>query len=90
MKALKNSILSGIIVALCTGCSSTANYKLYLDTQKTLNKDYKMAELAKLRPRMKRMRYSNKYVSCFHGKPKNLRAMMFEKIACWGKYGEDI
>jgi hypothetical protein len=50
----------------------------------------KMAELAKLRPRMKRMRYSKKYVSCFGEKPKNLHAMMFNKIACWGKYGEDI
>ena len=50
----------------------------------------KLSELAKLRPRMKRMRYSKKYVSCYGEKPQNLHALMFAKISCWAKYGEDI
>lgn len=40
------------ILCIClglTGCASTNNnYQLYLETQKTLNKDYTMAELARI------------------------------------------
>ena len=39
-----------IIFASCllTGCATTSEYQLYVDTQKTLNKDYTMAELARI------------------------------------------
>lgn len=45
MKLVSNSILS---VALLAGCASTNDYQIYVDTQKTLNKDYTMAELARI------------------------------------------
>lgn len=47
MKALKSKFLI-VTAVLLTGCASTNNYQLYLDTQKTLNKDYTMAELARI------------------------------------------
>lgn len=37
-----------ISAVLLSGCASTNNYQLYLDTQKNLNKDYTMAELARI------------------------------------------
>lgn len=36
------------IVVLLSGCATTSDYQIYLDTQKTLNKDYTMAELARI------------------------------------------
>lgn len=37
-----------ILLVLLTGCASTADYQIYADTQKNLNKDYTMAELARI------------------------------------------
>lgn len=51
MKVQQNSIRLLTIAIICvglSGCASTNNYQLYLDTQKTLNKDYTMAELARI------------------------------------------
>ncbi len=45
MKLVNNSIL---LLVLLAGCASTNDYQTYLDTQKTLNKDYTMAELARI------------------------------------------
>jgi len=45
MKFLSNSIFCVILLA---GCASTNDYQTYVDTQKTLNKDYTMAELARI------------------------------------------
>ncbi len=45
MKLLSNSIL---LVVFLAGCASTNDYQIYVDTQKTLNKDYTMAELARI------------------------------------------
>ena len=36
------------LALLLAGCSTTADYQLYVDTQKSLNKDYTMAELASI------------------------------------------
>ena len=47
MKLLKNKLLILASVFL-VGCASTNNYQLYIDAQKTLNKDYTMAELARI------------------------------------------
>jgi uncharacterized lipoprotein YmbA len=45
MKALS----SLIVLVVLTGCSSlNQNYQVYVDTQKTLNKDYTTAELARI------------------------------------------
>lgn len=33
---------------LLAGCATTNDYQTYVDTQKTLNKDYTMAELARI------------------------------------------
>ena len=46
MKFLNNSIL--LVFCLLTGCASTDSYQTYVDTQKALNKDYTMAELARI------------------------------------------
>lgn len=46
MKHLNNSILLSCL--LLVGCASTDHYQTYVDTQKTLNKDYTMAELARI------------------------------------------
>jgi uncharacterized lipoprotein YajG len=45
MKLLNNSIFCVILLA---GCATTNDYQTYVDTQKTLNKDYTMAELARI------------------------------------------
>jgi len=45
MKFLSNSIFCVILLA---GCASTNDYQTYVDTQKTLNKDYTTAELARI------------------------------------------
>ena len=45
MKLVNNSIL---LVALLAGCASTNDYQTYVDTQKILNKDYTMSELARI------------------------------------------
>ncbi len=37
------------LLALClAGCATTSDYQIYVDTQKSLNKDYTMAELARI------------------------------------------
>ena len=36
------------LLVLLTGCASTTDYQIYVDTQKNLNKDYTMAELARI------------------------------------------
>lgn len=46
MKLLNNSIL--LVCVLLAGCATTNDYQTYVDTQKTLNKDYTMAELARI------------------------------------------
>ena len=45
MRLVNNSILCVVLLA---GCASTNDYQTYVDTQKTLNKDYTMAELARI------------------------------------------
>jgi PBP1b-binding outer membrane lipoprotein LpoB len=47
MKAQNNSILLAFCLILA-GCASTDHYQTYTDTQKALNKDYTMAELARI------------------------------------------
>lgn len=47
MRVQNNIILLALCVILA-GCASTTDYKVYVDTQKTLNKDYTMAELARI------------------------------------------
>lgn len=47
MKVQNNSILL-VLCLLLAGCASTNDYQLYVDTQKTLNRDYTMAELARI------------------------------------------
>ena len=42
---------NSILIALCMslfGCASTTEYQMYVDTQKSLNRDYTMAELARI------------------------------------------
>lgn len=46
MKFLNSSIL--LVLCLLSGCASTDHYQTYVDTQKALNKDYTMAELARI------------------------------------------
>lgn len=49
MKISNNLAKLSLLVCLgLTGCASTNNYQSYLDTQRTLNKDYTMAELARI------------------------------------------
>jgi uncharacterized lipoprotein YajG len=37
-----------ILCLVLAGCASTNDYQTYVETQKTLNKDYTMAELARI------------------------------------------
>lgn len=37
-----------LLALLLAGCATTSDYQLYVDTQKSLNKDYTMAELARI------------------------------------------
>lgn len=37
-----------VILLLLTGCATTPHYQIYVDAQKNLNKDYTMAELARI------------------------------------------
>lgn len=46
MNSLNNMLLLACL--LLAGCASTDNYQTYVDTQKSLNKDYTMAELARI------------------------------------------
>jgi uncharacterized lipoprotein YajG len=46
MKAQNNSIL--LALCLLAGCASSNDYQTYVETQKALNKDYTMAELARI------------------------------------------
>jgi len=46
MKAQNNSIL--LALCLLSGCASTNDYQTYVETQKVLNKDYTMSELARI------------------------------------------
>lgn len=46
MKVQNNSILLACL--LLVGCASTNDYQTYVETQKTLNRDYTMAELARI------------------------------------------
>lgn len=36
------------LALLLTGCATVSDYQIYVDTQKNLNKDYTMAELARI------------------------------------------
>jgi PBP1b-binding outer membrane lipoprotein LpoB len=47
MRTQNNSILLATCLLLA-GCASTNDYQTYVETQKTLNKDYTMAELARI------------------------------------------
>lgn len=46
MKVQNNSILLACL--LLVGCASSNDYQTYVETQKTLNRDYTMAELARI------------------------------------------
>ena len=46
MKVQNNSILLACLFLV--GCASTNDYQTYVETQKTLNRDYTMAELARI------------------------------------------
>lgn len=46
MRLVNSSIL--LVFCLLAGCASTDHYQTYVDTQKALNKDYTMAELARI------------------------------------------
>lgn len=46
MKVQNNSILLACL--LLVGCATTSDYQTYIDAQKALNKDYTMAELARI------------------------------------------
>lgn len=46
MKTLSSFIL--VSVLLLSGCAVNRDYEIYVDTQKTLNKDYTTAELARI------------------------------------------
>jgi PBP1b-binding outer membrane lipoprotein LpoB len=37
-----------LLTLLLAGCATTSDYQTYVDTQKALNKDYTMAELARI------------------------------------------
>jgi PBP1b-binding outer membrane lipoprotein LpoB len=37
-----------LLALLLSGCATTSDYQIYVDTQKSLNKDYTMAELARI------------------------------------------
>lgn len=37
-----------LLALLLVGCATTSDYQTYVDTQKSLNKDYTMAELARI------------------------------------------
>ena len=43
---MKNVLI--VLTLALAGCSTTSNYQTYVDTQKALNKDYTMAELARI------------------------------------------
>jgi hypothetical protein len=47
---MNRHLSSSILLALCllAGCASTNDYQTYVDTQKALNRDYTMAELARI------------------------------------------
>lgn len=49
-KSMNRHLSSSILLALCllAGCASTNDYQTYVDTQKALNRDYTMAELARI------------------------------------------
>lgn len=49
-KYMKRLVNSSILLVFCllAGCASTDHYQTYVDTQKALNKDYTMAELARI------------------------------------------
>lgn len=46
MKASNNILI--LVCLMLVGCASTNDYQTYVETQKTLNKDYTMAELARI------------------------------------------
>lgn len=46
IRLVNSSIL--LVFCLLAGCASTDHYQTYVDTQKALNKDYTMAELARI------------------------------------------
>lgn len=48
MKVQNNSILLFLLCFCLAGCSTTEEYQTYLEAQKSLNKDYTMAELARI------------------------------------------
>ena len=51
----------------------------------------KVAELNKMRPMLKKIKYTKAYKSCFTGKStRDIDDMIATKIQCWAKYGDDI
>ena len=51
----------------------------------------KRAELEKMKPALKKMKYSKSYKSCFTGKStRDVEDMIATKIQCWAKYGDNI
>jgi len=46
MKASNNILI--LVCLLLSGCASTNDYNTYVETQKALNRDYTMAELARI------------------------------------------
>ena len=41
-------LVAFILILVLSGCATTNDYHTYVETQKTLNKDYTMAELARI------------------------------------------
>jgi len=53
--------------------------------------DEKIMQLERMRPTLKKIKYSKSYKSCFTGKAtRDIIDMIETKIACWSKYGDDI
>ncbi len=51
----------------------------------------RMKELSVYIPKLKRMRYNKKYISCFTDQPtRDLYNMIETKIQCWAKYDDPI
>jgi uncharacterized lipoprotein YajG len=48
MKIVQNNSILLAICLLLTGCATSVDYQTYVETQKALNRDYTMAELARI------------------------------------------
>ena len=48
LRDCKMKIILVVLTLLLAGCATNNDYQTYVDTQKALNKDYTMAELARI------------------------------------------